>query len=486
MNVAAMAERGLAILASGDAELTALSDAVGMFAEPGLREYRSSAALADHLAAAGFSVERGVARMPTAFVARHGHGSPVIGLMCEYDGTPGDSQRAVGHPSPISTDACGFADLHNGIGAASAGAAAAIARSLDEARSDGTIVVFGTPAEKICVGKPYLARDGYFDGLDTVLAWHPRPYNSVEWEAGPGCYRADVFDFFGTSAYASAPWAGVSALDGLVLMNVVVQFMREHIPRSYLATVNETITAGGQHPTSIPSHAQAWYVSRSPTREGVTHVADMLGRAADAASTATRARHERRIAAETRPWVPNHVLAGHCYASFTRVGGPRFPAAMQALAREMLEHLGIELAGDALDETLTPPESGVTMEFAGGADDVTEFCHHAPTARIYVAHGPRVSKLPNWTGAAFALTPAAHETVRTAARVLVDSAIRLVGDPSVLAAAKLEFEGRRVELAPPLLPADARPPVELTFPPHYPLGWRPPSLTHDLPAETEG
>jgi aminobenzoyl-glutamate utilization protein B len=457
------------------AEAVHLSDQIATWAEPGLREYRSSALLSDYLRAGGFEVEQGVAGMPTAFVARGGSGGPVIGLMCEYDATPGDSQQAGAPvPAPISPDASGFFDLHNGIGAASAVAAVAILQALADARLPGTVVVFGTPGEKICVGKPFLARAGYFDGLDAVLAWHPRPYNSVEWDSGPGCYRADVFGFHGVSAYASAPWAGVSALDGLLLMNVVVQFMREHIPRTYLASVNETITSGGQHPTSLPTFAEAWYVFRSPVLEGIDHVAAMLGRAAEAASLATGATHDRRMVAATRPWVPNLALARHCWTSFQATGAPRFPDAMQELGREILRTLGRPEETAPLDETLTDPETGVTREFAGGADDVTEFCHHAPTARIYVAHGPRYSKLPNWTGATFAATPAAHATVHSAARVLAHSALGLVLDPAVLAAARSEFADRHEERIAPLVGEMERPPVDLSFPPHYPASFVPP------------
>ncbi len=454
----------------------ALSDEIGRYAEPGMREYRSVEALRRYLEAGGFRVETGVAGMPTAFVAEAGEGGPVIGLMCEYDATPGDSQHPVPYMSPIAHDACGWPDLHNGIGAASAGAAVAAARALAESGRPGTIRVFGTPAEKICVGKPFMARDGLFDGLDAVIAWHPRPYTTLEWDTGPGCYEAAIFDFEGVGAYASAPWAGVSALDALTLMNVVVQFMREHIPRAYMASVNEIVTAGGQHPTSIPTHAQAWYVYRSPQMEGVAYLREMLDRARQAAIAGTGARASSQIVASTRPWLPNHAIARHCFENLQLAGAPQFPSEMHDFARELIRNAGKEIDGPPFDETVTDLEAGATREFAGGADDVNEFCWHAPTARIYVAHSVRFSRLPNWTGAAFALTEAAHATVTAAARAIAYSAVDLVEKPGVLAAAKAEFEERTTQNAiPPLLPADAVPPVDHTFPPHYPLGWRPPT-----------
>jgi aminobenzoyl-glutamate utilization protein B len=453
-----------------------LSDQIAQFGEPGLREYRSSDALCKYLQTGGFTTQQDVADMPTAFVAEWGESEPVIGLMCEYDGTPGDSQQPVPYPAPIAPHACGYPDIHNGIGVASATAALAIQAALSEHSLPGKIRVFGTPAEKICVGKPYMARAGCFEALDAVIAWHPRRYSTLEWDTGPGPYRAEVFDFEGISAYASAPWAGVSALDGLLLMNVIFQFMREHIPRRFLASVNELVTAGGQHPTSLPSHAQAWYVFRSISLEGIDYVASLLERAAQAAATATEAEYRRRLISATRPWLPNHALASHCYRNLVRAGAPKFPKEMYSFAAEILERFNMPTQ-DPFDEALTPPEAGITAEFLGGADDVTEFCWHAPTARIYVAYGLNAPGMPSWAGAAFAATPVAHATIQSAAKAIAFSVVDLVLNPDMLHEAQAEFKARKqgLELQ-PLLPEESKPPVELSFAPHYPRGWRQPSF----------
>jgi aminobenzoyl-glutamate utilization protein B len=441
-----------------------LSDSIGRLAEPGLGEYQSAQALVDYLRAAGFEVSLGVANMPTAFVAEAGSDGPVIGLMCEYDATPGDSQQPVPYPAPIAPDAGGFPDVHNAIGAASAGAAVATLESLKSLGLGGRVRVFGTPAEKICLGKPHMARAGLFDGLDAMLAWHPRFYSTVEWDSGPGCYEAQVFDFEGLSVYASSPWAGVSALDGVTLMNVIVQYLREHIPRHYAASINEIITRGGQHPTALPSYAQAWYVYRSPLLEAIGDIRERLRRAADAADRALGTRHAQHVVAATRPWLPNHVLAEHCFANLQAAGPPRPPAESVEFGRQMLAALGRPTDGVVFDETITDLHSGATQEFAGGADDVTEFCWHAPTARIYVAHGLAYPRLPNWTGAALALGPAAHATIASAARTLAFSAVEAVAHPELLDQARAEFS-RRASAAPlaPLLPEDAQPPRGVPF-----------------------
>jgi aminobenzoyl-glutamate utilization protein B len=446
-----------------------LSDRIWRLAEPGLCEVESAAALTQVLEAGRYTVERGAAGMPTAFVARYGSGSPTVALMCEYDATPGESQRPVPQRSPVTPLAAGFTDLHNGIGAASVAAALAVRDAIDEHALPGSVVVFGTPAEKLCLGKPFLARDGYFDGLDAVVAWHPRGYSTVEWDSGPGCYQAEVHEFHGTSSYGASPWTGVSALDALTLMNVIVQFQREHVPPWHRMSINELVTQGGQHPTALPNFAQAWYVHRSRTLDGIALGADLLRRAGEAAASSLGARHASRVVAVTRPWLPNHVIARTAFRNLERAGPPSFPDEMVPFAQQILEAVGKPKLEQPFDSTLTPPEAGATNEFHGGADDVTEFCWHAPTARIYVAYGMAAGRLPNWTSGAFASTPVAHATVRTAARAVAYTALDVLTDEAVRNEAAEELRGRLDEIGyiPPQVPLDVRPPIDPAEAPPY-------------------
>lgn len=445
-----------------------LSDEVAGFAEPGLAEERSAAALIAVLEREGFDVQRPVGALPTAFVGawQSGSGGPSIGMMCEYDATPGDSQQAVPRQAPVAAEAGGFADLHNGIGAASVGAAIAAKRIIERRGWRGRLVVFGTPAEKLCIGKPVMAAHGLFDDVSAFVAWHPRSYSTVEWDTGPGCYRASIFDFRGRSAYAGAPWAGVSALDAALLMNIGVQFMREHIPRNYATTISEVITQGGQHPTSIPARAQVWYVARSPRPEGVEHAEALLQRCADAACLITGASHRATVISATRPWLPNHAIARLCYDALSLIGPPNFPSGAKDFGRQMLKELGApNTDGEPFDEALTNPESGITRDFAGGADDVTEFSWHAPTARIYVAYGLKGGPWPSWTGAALATTDAAHETVRVAASAVALSVLELIRQRDVLDQATAEFRSRvAAGSIPPLLEPEWSLPEGATIP----------------------
>lgn len=422
-----------------------VADLIWEYAEPGLCEFKSAELTASTLERAGFQVERGVSGLPTAFIARFDNGGPNIGLMCEYDATPGDSQLPVPRQEQVPGVSCGFVDLHNGIGAASMGAALAMKAALENTGRQGSITVFGTPAEKSCIGKPYMARDGYYDEVDATIAWHPRPYTTVEWDTGPGCHQLEVFDFEGKSVYGAKPWNGASALDAVTLMNVIVQFLREQFPPYDRISVNELFTVGGEHTTSIPRHAQALYAERSPTRGGIDLASGHVRHAAEAAALAMGVKWRSRVFASTRPWLPNHVMAEHCYNAMQLAGPPSFPTHMHEFGNEVLRNCGRQPMEKPLDETLTDPRSGVTREFLGGADDVTEFCWHAPTARIYVAYGLATTELPNWASGAFARTDAAHVTISSAARAMAYSALDLIEKPDVIAAARQEWEQRVAE-----------------------------------------
>lgn len=487
--------------------LVDLSDEVFGFAEPGFREYKSSRAHARFLSEHGFDVELGVADMPTAYVATYGDGEPIIGLMAEYDATPGDSQRPVPHKDPVEEHAAGYGDAHNALGAGSIGAAIGLKAAMDANELKGTINLFGTPAEKIVAGKPYLAKEGYFDDLDAVVAWHPHAVNTTAWDAGPSPYRGVYVTFEGETFTAAKPWNGTDALDAATLMRVMVNFMKEHMPNESPeenAVIGSIIPNGGQHPTNMAETAEIYFGCRGTLLSTMDEMETMLRRCARAAADVTGCQYEFREVVSTRYWLPNYEMARVAYENLEAIGPPEYSEEARSFANDVLEEVGREPVEQPFDDTLREPERDVTAEFYPGiADDVSEFSWAAPTARIYLSYyiqgrhnvgesndggtwyeqrlknGGYVEEedgMPVWTTAALAKTEVAHQCLTTAAKIIAGTAIDLLTDDEALTRANEEYEDRiDEEYVPLLLDEDAEPPTDITFPPYYPEGWEIPT-----------
>jgi aminobenzoyl-glutamate utilization protein B len=203
--------------------------AIWSFAEPSLQETRSAALLADLLESHGFTVERGVAGMPTAFVATWGKGDPLIGIMAEYDALPGLSQAATPDRQSLVPNGYGHGCGHSVFGTASALAAIAAKDAAERSGITGRIRCYGCPAEELLVGKVYMQRAGVFDGADVVLGWHPSDKTGADFITSKAMVSVR-FTFHGVASHASTvPHRGRSALDAVELMNVGVNYMREHV-----------------------------------------------------------------------------------------------------------------------------------------------------------------------------------------------------------------------------------------------------------------
>jgi aminobenzoyl-glutamate utilization protein B len=451
-------------------EIMGLSDRIWGYAEPALREFKSAKLHCDFLEKYGFHAEKGVGGMPTAFVAQYGSGKPVIGFYAEYDATPGESQKPVPYKAPVVPHGPGFGDAHNMLGAASSGAAVAVKEVLQKHNLQGTLKLFGTPAEKLCVGKAYLAREGYFDGLDAVLGWHPLNLNTVTWENGPGPYRFIVSKFHGVPVYSARPWAGKSALDAAILMINNINYMKEHVlPRDEYLSLNETISVGGQCLTSIPEYAEILLGVRARTRKGIDVVSEMLSNCAKAASLVTSCEHEHYIASGTRTMLPNLTMARLVYRNLQIVGPPKFTEEEKEFCRQIQKNIGTDPMQEPLDETLTPPEKTAALDVCGVADDYNEFTWYAPSAWLHIALIFNISSghltIPSWARSALRKMGVTHKGGIVAAETLAISAIELLTSPSELEKAKEEFKKRtkagKEELA---VPRDTKQPIELALP----------------------
>jgi aminobenzoyl-glutamate utilization protein B len=277
------------------------------WAEPGYQETRSAERLASMLEARGFRIERGVADIPTAFVATFGSGEPVLGLLAEYDALPGLSQQAVPERRQREGGGYGHACGHHLYGAASVAAALAVADALESGALAGTVKLYGTPAEEGGSAKVFMARAGLFEGVDAVLHWHPSDRNA----AGDPTNMARVaakFRFRGRSAHAAAsPELGRSALDGVELMNHAAQLLREHTPDR--TRIHHVITSGGGAPNVVPDFAEVYYYVRHPDAAVARDLYRRLLLCAEGAATATETELEIEYLGGTHNILPNDTLA---------------------------------------------------------------------------------------------------------------------------------------------------------------------------------
>ncbi len=293
-------------------------------AELGYLETRSAELLAGELERGGFTVDRGVAGIPTAFVASYGSGEPVIGILGEYDALPGINQDRVPERRPIPGKDAGHACGHNLFGTASAGAAMAVAHWLRETGASGTVRFYGTPAEEGGSGKVYMVRAGLFDDVDVILTWHPADRNG----ANPGsnlAVKSAKFRFRGVSAHAAmAPDRGRSALDGVEAMNYMTNLLREHVPQE--TRIHYVITNGGRAPNVIPDFAEVYYYVRHPDPETVREIFDRMVLAAEGAARGTGTTVEYEVMGGSYSRLPVESLQSLLHRKLTEVGGVAYDA----------------------------------------------------------------------------------------------------------------------------------------------------------------
>ena len=264
------------------------------FAEVGYKEIKSSALLQQTLHDNGFTVQAGVAEIPTAFVATYGSGKPVICILAEFDALPGLSQEAIPEKKPIPGKDAGHACGHHLFGTASVAAGIEIKKLMEEKKFSGTIKVYGCPAEEGGSGKVYMVRAGLFNDVDVVIHWHPDNENNVTMTSALA-NKSAKFRFKGLSAHASAaPEKGRSALDGVEAMDNMVNMMREHIPQE--TRIHYVITNGGRAPNVVPDFAEVYYYVRHPKKDDVKEIFErvvMAAKGADRKSTRLNSSHER-------------------------------------------------------------------------------------------------------------------------------------------------------------------------------------------------
>jgi aminobenzoyl-glutamate utilization protein B len=431
----------LAYLDSVRGELVAVNQDIWTFAELGLQEHRSAARLVGVLKKAGFRVKEGVSGMPTAFVAEYGSGKPVIGILAEYDALPELSQQAAGVRTPVEGRTTGHGCGHCALGTAAVGAALAVRQAYDKHHLPGTLRVYGTPAEETCLGKVYMTLDGQFRDLDACLHWHPGTENKIFYSSSKAVISAK-FTFTGLPAHASvSPDKGRSALDGVELMNVGANYMREHIKET--SRIHYVITNGGGQPNVVPATAQVWYYVRANNHHDLEEHFDWLTDIAEGAAKMSRTKMQVQIDTDCHEVLPNLPLSRLILKNFKKVGPPRFAPADLDLARQLQTALRADFGlkdprplDDAIAELPAAPGDDK------GSTDVGDVSWHVPTSGLATACFALGSPGHSWQNVAAIGSPIGHKGMMVAARVLALSAVDLLQDRQAVEDAKRDFQER--------------------------------------------
>ena len=406
------------------------------WAEVGYQEYKSADLLKQELIANGFSIQSGIADIPTAFIAEYSNGGPVIGILGEYDALPGLMQTTSPFKEIKEDSVAGHACGHHLFGAASAWAAVAIKEWLVRTKTKGTIRFYGTPAEEGGSGKVYMVRAGLFDDVDAVLHWHPSSSNAANAESS-NSNKSAKFKFSGISAHAAgSPHKGRSALDGVEAMNMMVNMMREHIPQE--SRIHYVITKGGLAPNVIPDVAEVYYYVRNPRREKVKEIFNWVVKAAEGAAMGTETTMKYEVMHGNYSKLPNHTLQKIMYDNLVKRGGVKYSDKEKVYAEEIYKTMLSPGSKIGDQEKVSPYRSSHTY----GSTDVGDVSWVVPQAGLRTATWVPGTAGHSWQGVAAGGTSIGLKGTKLAAQVLADTAQDLFKDPTIINSAKREYQER--------------------------------------------
>jgi aminobenzoyl-glutamate utilization protein B len=403
------------------------------FAELGYQEEKSVALLQRALANESFNITKGVAGMPTAFIAEYGEGYPIIAVLGEYDALPGLSQQAIPEKKSanmIAGHACG----HHLFGTASVAAAIEVKNWMKNNNIKGTIRFYGCPAEEGGSGKVYLVREGLFNDVDAVLHWHPNALNDAS--AGASlANKSAKFRFYGVSAHAAiSPEKGRSALDAVEAMDMMVNMMREHIPQE--ARIHYVITAGGKAPNVVPDFAEVYYYARHSNRNTVINIFDRIVKAAEGAALGTETKMEYEMIGGTHELLPNLSLQQLMYNNLKLVGGFEYTDKEIVFAEKIIKTLGLQHLNLAKVKNIQPYK---TIAKPFGSTDVGDISFVSPTAGMSSATWVPGTPAHSWQAVAAGGTTIGYKGMMVAAKTIALTAIDLFLNHDILVKAKQEL-----------------------------------------------
>jgi len=436
-----------------------IADSIWSYAELGLQEFKSSKLLADTLEQAGFKVERGLAGMPTCFVATYGSGKPVIGLLGEFDALPMLSQKGrVPTQQPLVDGAPGHGCGHNTMCTAASAAAIAVKEAMDKFGLKGTIKVFGSPAEEIVASRPHMIRAGLFNDVDAVIDNHSGSGFGTSYGRSGNALFSVVFSFKGKTAHGANAWNGRSALDAVDIMDVATNFLREHLDPAY--RMHYVILEGGQAPNVVPDKASVWYYVRNSDEKVEEMYERVLNCAkAGALASGTELLPPRYIAAVHQQH--NNKAAAELYQkNIDLVGMPAWTEEENAFAKALQKTLGAKEEGmpTKVDDLRAPS----SVSIGGGSSDVGDVTLIAPTATIRFPGQAPGTISHHWSSVACNYGSTAWKGLNAGAKAIAASAVDLLTKPEEIQKLRVEFEEYSKKFPyKSFLPADAKPPLDI-------------------------
>lgn len=435
-----------------------LSNKIFDLAEIGFREYKSVEAFVELLKTEEFSIEKGIAGMPTAFKATYGHGKPIIGFLAEYDALPNLGQMGgCSIFSPTKENKDGHGCGHNLIGAGAFAAALAVKEYLKENSKEGTVILFGCPSEEKGNGKTIMAREGVFNGTDIALTWHPFDNTSV-FDYGTLANVSVFFSFQGITAHAAAaPEMGRSALDAAELMSVGVNYLREHIiPEARVHYAYRDV--GGIAPNVVQGHSTVHYFIRAPKSSQVKEIYKRVIDVAEGAAKMTGTKMSYDLYAGLSDFVPNHKLSEVVHESMKEIGAPEFDDKDIELAHKFFnsgtpeeietkklaikvkygEERAKEFFEKPLDMKIPPLVWG--NKVLAGSTDVGDVSYVVPTAQLSYATATIGTAAHTWQMTAHGNTSIAHKGLFAASKALALAAIKVLEDETLLKEIRNEWE----------------------------------------------
>jgi aminobenzoyl-glutamate utilization protein B len=434
-------------------------DSIFSFAELGFQEVDTANYVTRLLEKNGFQVTRGVAGMPTAFVATWGSGKPVIGFMADIDGLPETSQKpGVAYHAPLIENGPGHGEGHNAGQAVNVTAALVVKELMQKHKIPGTIRVYPGVAEELLASRTYMVEAGLFRDLDAMLSAHISSEFSTAWGPGGSGLVSTMYTFNGRSAHsAGSPWAGRSALDAVELMNAGWNYRREHLRPEHRS--HYVIVKGGDQPNVVPPVASVWYFFREWDYERIRELHELGTRIGNAAAQMTDTTMSERVLAATWPGHFNRAIAEALHANIKQAGMPEWSEADDTLARAAQTELKSKVQGLRKDIPELKAPAGLT---GAGSDDIAEVSWNLPTVVLrYPGNIPGMIG-HHWSSGIAMGTPIAHKGSTQGAKAQAMTALDLLVNPDLLPAARTYFaEQTSTTKWKSLIPAGTKAPIDL-------------------------